>query len=241
MTVTEAVPIACTLTPGEYKDRLASIGELTRDALRGHERHDLTLELHYAPEARDRVREMVRNEQACCAFLTFDLREGPSDILLTIKAPEAAREATEALFEQFVAGASPQACCARVAPSPPGSTSHRFDSKRGTKAAGLTAVTLACGAAACGAACVLPFALPAVALAGMGSVLAIVADAHRWLTMLAVFAVVGAWGWIVWQSAWTRCRPAASTLCLMGAATALLAIAVLWPSIEPALIRTLLL
>lgn len=54
--------IACSLAPGDYDDRLAWIARLTRDALRGYERHDLVLELRYAPEAADRVREMVRND-----------------------------------------------------------------------------------------------------------------------------------------------------------------------------------
>ena len=48
-----------------------------------------------------RVREMVRLERACCAFLTFDLQERPDDVRLTIAAPEAAREAAEAIFHQF--------------------------------------------------------------------------------------------------------------------------------------------
>jgi hypothetical protein len=68
MTVVETPPIACTLAPGAFKDRLAWIRALTKDALRSHARRDLTLDLVYAPEARDRVREMVRNERACCPF-----------------------------------------------------------------------------------------------------------------------------------------------------------------------------
>jgi hypothetical protein len=103
--MTKAPPIACTLLPGEFKDRLASIGALTRHALRSHERRGLVLHLRYAPEARDRVREMVRNEQTCCSFLAFDVREGPNEVRLTITAPEAAREAADLLFEHFVAAA----------------------------------------------------------------------------------------------------------------------------------------
>jgi hypothetical protein len=63
------------MTSPNYRARLAWIGELTRDALLGSERRGLVLELRYALEAADRVREMVRMEQACCAFLTFDLQE----------------------------------------------------------------------------------------------------------------------------------------------------------------------
>lgn len=57
MTITEAPPIACTLASGAFKDRLAWIGALTRNTLRSHERRDLVLDLRYAPEARDRVRD----------------------------------------------------------------------------------------------------------------------------------------------------------------------------------------
>ena len=38
MTIVEAAPIACTLAPGEYKDRLAWIAAMNRDALRSYER-----------------------------------------------------------------------------------------------------------------------------------------------------------------------------------------------------------
>ena len=103
VTLSNPQPIACTLTAGNFKDRMAWIGELTRDALRSHERQDLVLDLGYAPEAADRVREMVRKEQECCAFLTFAIREGPDEIRVAITAPEAARKAADELFEQFIA------------------------------------------------------------------------------------------------------------------------------------------
>ena len=107
-------PIACTLTAGNFKDCMAWIGELTRDALRSHERQDLVLDLRYAPEAADRVREMVRKEQECCAFLTFAIGEGLHEIRVTITAPEAARKAADELFEQFVASVPTKtvlSCC----------------------------------------------------------------------------------------------------------------------------------
>ena len=95
----DSPPIACTLTPGEFQDRLAWVADLTCDALRRHERHDLALVLTYAPDAADRVRELVRREQTCCSFLTFDLREEAHEIRLTITAPERARIDADMLFE----------------------------------------------------------------------------------------------------------------------------------------------
>jgi hypothetical protein len=50
-------------------------------------------------------KRMVRREQDCCAFLTFELREESRGILVTISAPEQARVAAEAMFDQFIAPA----------------------------------------------------------------------------------------------------------------------------------------
>jgi hypothetical protein len=100
-------PIACTLQGRSYQERLAWIGELARDGLRGVSRDDLRLELRYAPDVVGRVREMIAKEQECCAFLNFDLTETSEEARLTITAPERAREVADALFEQFVpSGAS---------------------------------------------------------------------------------------------------------------------------------------
>lgn len=241
MSITDAAPIACTLTASEFKDRLAWIGTLTRDFLRSYDRRDLVLDLRYAPEARDRVREMVRNEQTCCSFLTFDLSEQPNEIRLVISAPEAARDAADVLFEQFVAGAPQQNACACEAPSRSRTSVRGGHGHTGTKAAGLAAITLATGAVACGACCVLPFALPAVVLAGTGGALAWLAGAHVWMTSLAIVAVLGAWTWIALQTVRTQRRPAASTLYVMAGATGLTFIAVFWPLIEGRLLGALVL
>ncbi|MGY4299888.1 hypothetical protein ACVWXN_007983 [Bradyrhizobium sp. i1.4.4] len=237
MTIAEDLPIACTLAPADYKDRLGSIRALNKDALRHHRRHDLALELSYAIEARERVEEMVRNEQSCCAFLSFELREAGDQIRLTVTAPERARDAAGALFEQFVTNESQPSSCActnsvsvaePTAIEPPGS-----------RAAGLTAMTLSTGAIACGACCILPFTLPATVLAGTGSVLAWFVHMHLWVTILAIVAVVGAWSWIALQIRRTRRKPAMSTLVMLASSTVLTTAAVLWPLIEKPLIRML--
>jgi hypothetical protein len=95
-------PIACTLQPGDYRKRLVWIAELARDGLVGVSRDDLRLELRYAPHVADRVREMVGQEQSCCAFLDFELAETDAAVRLTVTAPERARDVADALFEQFV-------------------------------------------------------------------------------------------------------------------------------------------
>jgi hypothetical protein len=99
-----ALPIACTLTSGDLRERLGAIQTLTREALSGYERDGLTLALRYAPGAVERVRAMVTAEQHCCAFLEFEVREQPDAVHVTITAPETARDAADELFAQFIAG-----------------------------------------------------------------------------------------------------------------------------------------
>jgi|GEM_PF-992958 len=103
---TSPATIACTLTPGARADRVRWIAALNRAHLRSHHRHDLALELTYAPAAAAQVRRLVREEQACCAFLRFDLTEAATGVHLRIEAPAEAREATGLLLEPFLSGVS---------------------------------------------------------------------------------------------------------------------------------------
>ena len=89
--VRKSQPIACTLSGEARQDRRAWIAALVRDALRSSERDDLTLRLRFAPEAVQRIQDMVRKEQACCSFLTFEMEERSQELWLIIRAPEAAR------------------------------------------------------------------------------------------------------------------------------------------------------
>jgi uncharacterized membrane protein YfcA len=83
----------------------------------------------------------------------------------------------------------------------------------------------------------LPFAFPAVAAASTGSVLAWLAGAHSWATALAAAIVAGAWISIGIQSRRARRSPSRATVYMMALATAVLLLAVLWPRLEPYLIR----
>jgi hypothetical protein len=213
---TSETPIACTLGVGDYKERLAQIAALARDALRSHERDGLVLHLRYDAAAADRVEEMVRRERDCCAFLTFALREEGEEIVVTISAPEEARVSAETLFEQF------------VTPAP-----------IGAQKSARVALGCACAATACSVACVAPLVLPAVVLAGTGTVLAWLAGAHAWMTGLALLAVVAAWLWIWREARRTGTRPSPSTLRLVGVATFLLALALVYPLLEPEIARAL--
>lgn len=99
--IATAPPIACTLDTGSFKERTAWIADLNARSLTSSRRSDLALTLEYEAAALDDVRELVRGEQACCAFLHFDLDERADKLVLTITAPETARDAADLLFEQF--------------------------------------------------------------------------------------------------------------------------------------------
>lgn len=103
--IASTAPIACTLGAGEYADRLEWIATLNRSALRFHRQDGLALRLDYAPAAAAQVRELVAQEQECCAFLAFHVKERPDALALTITAPAAAADALDALFAPFLAGA----------------------------------------------------------------------------------------------------------------------------------------
>lgn len=109
----EKPPIACTLAGDDFAERTAWIRQLAKDHLTSVRRSPLSLELTYAAAAAPKVREMVTKEQACCAFMTFDLRQAADGIHVTITAPEEAREAVDVLFDHFAPDAlnrSMEAC-----------------------------------------------------------------------------------------------------------------------------------
>ena len=87
---TPQTTIACTLSAGDYRDRLKHIAGLARDSLRSHDRNGLVLTLRYDASAADRVKEMVRREQECCPFLNIAVREETHQIVVSVTAPEEA-------------------------------------------------------------------------------------------------------------------------------------------------------
>ena len=106
MTTFETAPIACTLTSGDFKDRASWIRELASRSLRAATRKPLALHLTYAPEAAAQVRELVRKERSCCAFLRFELGEDTTGVHLTITAPEDTRDTIGLLFAHFAPDAA---------------------------------------------------------------------------------------------------------------------------------------
>lgn len=108
------------------------------------------------------------------------------------------------------------------------------------KPVGATAAAVSTAAVACAACCVLPFALPAAALASFGGVLGWLAGAYRWVTLVAVMTVAAAWLWVAYQSYRSRAKPRSSTLLVMAGATTMLGLALLWPTLEASAVAILL-
>jgi hypothetical protein len=101
------------------------------------------------------------------------------------------------------------------------------------------ALTAAAGAVACGVCCLLPFALPAVALAGAGGIIAWLGGFQFWATVLAATVVAAAWIWIVVQSVSAKAKPARSTTYMMGIANGVLLLALVWSRVEPLIIQAM--
>jgi hypothetical protein len=93
---------ACALTPAALDERLDRIKRLAGRALLGAERGPLSLHLTYARHAAADVRQLVRDEQICCAFLRFNLREDIEGVHVSVSVPEEAREAADVLLAPFM-------------------------------------------------------------------------------------------------------------------------------------------
>lgn len=231
--LTISPPIACTLGAGDFKARMAWIADLNARALQTHRRKGLDLVLTYRAEAREDVLSMVRGEQACCAFLTFEVWEEPGIVKVRISAPPAARESAEAVFAPFVSSAPIEAprgdCCGTSGPTDRLPAARPFAK---SPIVGAAAALAATGALACAACCVVPFALPAAALAMSGGVLAWFSGLTPWITAIALLAVGGGWIWLAMATLRSGRRPSWPTLIALGWATLMLAGALAWGQIE---------
>jgi hypothetical protein len=91
-------PIACTLTGQDFRTRLEHIAELNRRSLRGSVLSGRTLELRYASNSLEAVKDLVATESECCAFLAFEIDRHGEEVRLRITVPEtAAADALELL------------------------------------------------------------------------------------------------------------------------------------------------
>lgn len=97
------VPIVCSLDADELDQRLAEIAAVGADALRDVQSLPGQAILRFAAgkETREHLEAIVAAESRCCAFMSFDLRDEPDAIVMTISAPEGAELALDDLVGAF--------------------------------------------------------------------------------------------------------------------------------------------
>jgi len=93
-------PIACTLSPDQFRSRTGDLAALAARALRARTPTAAGERLVFAGDA-DTERELraaVAAEARCCAFLRMDLRRTADGLVLDVAGPEDARPVIAALF-----------------------------------------------------------------------------------------------------------------------------------------------
>ncbi|MGH7706552.1 MAG: hypothetical protein ACREM8_04880 [Vulcanimicrobiaceae bacterium] len=92
---TGEVPIACSLTAVEARERVERWTRLAHDAKTASATRGDSVEATFRNDStvRHELVELVAAERQCCAFLTFDLRETDAGLVLTISAPRAEAKA----------------------------------------------------------------------------------------------------------------------------------------------------
>jgi hypothetical protein len=253
------VPIACTLDETAAAIRARTTAAMNSEGLRDVERAGRTLTLTYTPAMRERVDALVSLERECCAFLRFTVDARAGATRLAILAPDVPPASMDALFAPFLVGAPGEPVGATSAPScdvdcdcgaatrDTGSAAeshesrHRADSpdvsgadRRGWAARlpGTAAGSAAAVALACGVCCVVPLAIPAIALTSVGGAIAVFAGAYRWMTYAAVTLTLAGWLYVAVQSVRSGRRPSRATWRSMVVATLFAGLAMSWPTIE---------
>jgi hypothetical protein len=101
--LSEALPVACSLSAGDLKQRLSAIGEIGDESLTGQAteagRH--LLRFRSDPASRKRLAEIVAAETECCSFLDLALEEHDGELILSITAPEDGQAVADELAAAF--------------------------------------------------------------------------------------------------------------------------------------------
>lgn len=101
--MSEALPIACSLSAGDLKQRLAAIAEIGKESLidQATERGQHLLRFRSDAATRKRLEEIVAAEAECCSFLVVALEERDGDLILSIAAPEDGQPVADELGAAF--------------------------------------------------------------------------------------------------------------------------------------------
>ena len=93
-------PIACTLTPGEYRRRTSELAALATGALRSREQTPDGERLYFTDgeDTERELRAVIAAESSCCAFLRINLQRAEDGLVLDIAGPQDARPIITELF-----------------------------------------------------------------------------------------------------------------------------------------------
>lgn len=92
--------IACTLTPGQFRERTAALADLGARAMVAHEAIAGGRRIRFADTAdvERELRDAIAAEAACCAFLRMDLRREDGALVLDVTGPPDAQPIVAGLF-----------------------------------------------------------------------------------------------------------------------------------------------
>ena len=99
----QELPIACTLSGPDLRERLAEIREVGHEALidAGGQGGTRVLRFRRSGGIAERLARIVDAESYCCAFLDLRIHEAPGSISLTIAGPEEAAAVVDELAGAF--------------------------------------------------------------------------------------------------------------------------------------------
>ena len=122
--MTEAVPIACTLTPAGLRGQGRRWGQLTGRDLTGRTETAEGLRLRFRPRAEAELRALVAVESECCPWASWTVTAGREEVTLDVRAPAAGAAVLHQMFR--AAPAVPSG--ARASAASPGQA--RSDTRR---------------------------------------------------------------------------------------------------------------
>jgi hypothetical protein len=99
MITNSPLELACSLTPGDYAQRLREFRQLFATSLQESRREParLYLVLDAARAGEDQVRDLLRREQECCSFFTFSVQASLSVVRVEAAVPDGANECLDDL------------------------------------------------------------------------------------------------------------------------------------------------
>jgi hypothetical protein len=95
------LPMACSLTAAEARERADEFRALAGTALVGRERSDGEVVLRFRAEddVPERVRDLARRERECCPFLRIKVEQGGDQMSLRLGAGPESRAALDVFYE----------------------------------------------------------------------------------------------------------------------------------------------